>query len=153
MSPSNILPKTPKRTQLIKSITTAGAGGKKGVPLSTAGGAQQKTISVFLTQAKDTGPHIEGKGKESLEDRRERMLRRIREKKAVAANEKGVQGGRELRGSYERGEWCISGLFLYLPLSFIPYPLTFILYPSPTPFCLLFRRLPVRKLSLLTLCV
>lgn len=45
------------------------------------------------------------------------MLQRIREKKALGQGIGGVglgTGERELSKAYERGEWCISGLFLYI---------------------------------------
>lgn len=56
-----------------------------------------------------------GTGKETLAERRERMLARIRDKRSVLGGGVGVD--RELMGAYERGEWCISGLFMYFPIS------------------------------------
>jgi hypothetical protein len=117
---TSLLPISTKKTQLIKTITTT-----KPPPQTT----EQKTISVFLSPAsgmtpKGTDRGIEtGTGKETLAERRERMLARIRDRNALGG---GVGVDRELMGAYERGEWCISGLFMYFPISSL---LLMILFP------------------------
>ena len=114
----SLLPMTLQKQNLIKTISAE--------KISTPN-IQQKTISVFLSPAKgipskgthgkkDVGEVVEkcsALGKESVAERREKMLARIRERRDFERGEGAVD--RELLGAYERGEWCISGLFMYTP--------------------------------------
>lgn len=110
---TSLLPVTQKKSALIKSVTTPAT------PKTNSADLEQKTISVFLTPAKNV-PSSAKRAKETLEQRRQKLLQRIREKKNAQGQVGEVDNA--LSAAYERGEWCISGLFLYPP------------FPPPTSF-------------------
>jgi DNA-binding transcriptional regulator/RsmH inhibitor MraZ len=92
-SKARIITPSKKKEQLIKSVTTPSP--------TIATPKVQKPISVFLTADEED--------KSSLEARKSSLLERIRAKAAI----KPVEDHSERNAAWQRGEWVISGLFLY----------------------------------------
>jgi hypothetical protein len=94
---SLIAPVSEKKIQLIKSLPTTTT--PKPVSINTP----QKPISIFLRPTKAVSEPT------TLASRKSSLLDRIRAKQAIEPISPATKSA---NAAWERGEWCISGLFL-----------------------------------------
>jgi hypothetical protein len=94
---SILVPLTEKKTLLIKSLPTKSTPAKL-----VAAPVSQGPISIFLRPTKSTPS--------DLTSRKSSLLDRIRAKQSI----ENIAPGKLATAAWERGEWCINGLFLML---------------------------------------